>query len=337
MAEALLAVMLVALSLYTVLAGADFGAGMMEGLMGRKARERVDVALAPVWEANHVWLVLMVVIAFVGFPRLYTLLSTYLHIPILFALLGIVARGSAFTFRHYDPSATFDRWYTAAFRFASALAPLSMGLVLAATASGSLPVGEQGDFYSLFIAPWNTLFGWATGVFVCALFAFEGAALLAAEHPRSDAPLPYLRAARNAQGFAIASGALVLLIAYLQELPWFADLLGSPLAIAAVATATCLIAVVAYAFHTGRPWLLRFALGAQACCVLFGFFSAQFPVLLRTRAGGLSYQQLAAPPSTLRGLLWAVGIGFLLIAPSLTYLILVYKRDSSAARARSEA
>jgi cytochrome bd-type quinol oxidase subunit 2 len=68
-------------------------------------------------------------------------------------------------------------------------------------------------------------------------------------------------------------------------------------------------------------------MGAQTCCVLLGFFSAQFPVLLRTRAGGLTYQQLAAPPSTLRGLLWAVGIGLLLIAPALAYLIFVYKRE----------
>jgi len=331
MPEALLVVMLVAASLYTVLAGADFGAGIMEGLMGRKARERVDVALAPVWEANHVWLVLIVVIAFVGFPRLYTLVSTYLHIPILLSLLGIVARGSAFTFRHYDPTSTFDRWYTGAFRIASLLTPLSLGLVLAATAGGSLPVGVQGDFYSVYVAPWNTLFGWATGAFVCALFAFEGAALLAAEHPREGAPLPYLRSARNAQWSAIATGALVLLIAYLQELRWLSDLFASPLGVTAIAAATCLIVVVAYAFHTNRPWLLRIAMGAQACCVLFGFFVGQFPVLLRTRAGDLTYQQLAAPASTLRGLLWAVGIGLLLIAPALTYLIVVYKRAGAPA------
>lgn len=331
MPEALLAVMLVAASLYTVLAGADFGAGIMEGLMGRKARERVDVALAPVWEANHVWLVLIIVIAFVGFPRLYTLVSTYMHIPLLLALLGIVARGSAFTFRHYDPTSTLDRWYTVAFRVASLLTPLSMGLVLAATAAGSLPVGVQGDFYSVYVAPWNTLFGWATGAFVCALFAFEGAALLAAEHPREDAPLPYLDSARNAQWAAIATGALVLLIAYLQDLRWLSELLGSPLGITAIAAATCLVVVVAYAFHASRPWLLRLAMGAQACCVLFGFFIGQFPVLLRTQAGDLTYQQLAAPPSTLRGLLWAVGIGLLMIAPALTYLILVYKRAGSPA------
>lgn len=326
MVEALLVVMLVAAALYTVLAGADFGAGIMEGLMGHKARERVDVALAPVWEANHVWLVLIVVIAFVGFPRLYTLVSVHLHVPLLMALLGIVARGSAFTFRHYDPTNALDRSYTAVFRTASLLTPLSLGLIVAATATDSIPSDAHGDFYAQFIAPWNTLFGWATGAFICALFAFEGAALLAAEHVRDDAPLPYLRSARLAHFVMIGLGAVVFAIAYLERLEWVEKMLGSPFALMAMGFATLLIFVVAYAFHSGRPWVLRLAMGAQACCVLVGFFAAQFPVLLRTAGHDYTYRDLAAPEATVRGLLWAVGIGLLIIVPLLTYLIAVYKR-----------
>lgn len=325
MAETLLLVMLVAAGLYTVLAGADFGAGIMEGLMGRKARDRVDVALAPVWEANHVWLVLIVVIVFVGFPRLYTILSIHLHVPLLFALLGIVARGSAFTFRHYDPSNTFDRWYTVVFRAASVLTPLSLGLIVAATATETVPAQPRGDFYNQFIAPWNTAFGWATAVFVCALFSFEGAALLAAEHVRDDAPLPYLRSARWAHFATILSGGVVLLVAKVQDLVWLDGLIGSPLALVSMGVATVLIFVVAYAFHAGRPWVLRVSMGAQACCVMIGFFAAQFPVLLRARGHDFTYQELAAPASALRGLLWAVGIGLLIIVPALAYLIAIYK------------
>ncbi len=333
MVEVLLVVLLVAAALYTVLAGADFGAGIMEGLMGNKARERVDVALAPVWEANHVWLVLIVVIAFVGFPRLYTLVSIHLHVPVLCALLGIVARGSAFTFRHYDPTPTFDRSYTAIFRAASVLTPLSLGLIVAATATDSIPAGLTGSFYELFVAPWNTLFGWATGVFVCALFAFEGAALLAAEHVRDDAPLPYLRSARRAHFVMMGAGAVVFAIAFVQDLRWARELLRSPLALTAMGLATLLIFVVAYAFHAGRPWVLRLAMGAQACCVLIGFFAAQFPVLLRTSGIDLTYRDLAAPPATLRGLLWAVGVGLAIIVPLLAYLIAVYKRAPAPADA----
>ena len=325
MAEVLLFVMLIAAALDTVLAGADFGAGIMEGLMGRKARERVDVALAPVWEANHVWLVLIVVIVFVGFPRLYTLVSIHLHVPLLFALLGIVARGSAFTFRHYDPTSTFDRWYTAVFRAASLLTPLSLGLILAATASDTIPNDPSGGFYAQFIAPWNTPFGWVTGAFVCALFAFGGAALLAAEHPRDDAPLPYLRSARLAQLVTIALGGVVLAVAAIEELAWFEGLMGSPLGLIAMGVATVLVVVVAYAFHAGRPWVARLAMGAQSCCVMLGFFAAQYPVLLRTTGHDYTYGELAAPASTLRGLLWAVGIGLVVIVPMLWYLIAIYK------------
>jgi cytochrome d ubiquinol oxidase subunit II len=325
MVESLLVVMLIAAALYTVLAGADFGAGIMEGLMGRKARERVDVALAPVWEANHVWLVLIVVIAFVGFPKLYTLVSIHLHIPVLCALLGIVARGSAFTFRHYDPTSTFDRWYTGVFRAASVLTPLSLGLIVAATATDTIPGDQRGSFYAQFIAPWNTVFGWATGMFVCALFAFEGAALLAAEHVRDDAPLPYLRSARLAHFVTIGTGAVVMAIAFAEGLEWAHALLHSWFALGAMGVATLLIFVVAYAFHSGRAWVLRLAMGAQACCVLIGFFAAQFPVMLRTTTIDHTYRDLAAPASTLRGLLWAVFVGLVIIVPLLAYLIAIYK------------
>jgi cytochrome d ubiquinol oxidase subunit II len=328
MAECVLAVVVIAATLYTVLAGADFGAGIIEGTLDRKGKERVDVALAPVWEANHVWLVLIVVLLFVGFPRLYALMSVNLHIPLMFALLGIVARGSAFTFRHYDPTSTFDRWYSGVFRFASVLAPVSLGLVLAATASGTFPVEPPGDFYGAFIAPWNTLFGWATAAFVCALFAFQGAALLSAEHARVLGPLPYLRTARRTHFVAIGCGALVLFIAWIEDLPWFAQLVHSSLAVAAIGAATLLIAFVAFAFHAGHPWLLRLALGAQVFCILLGFLIGQYPFVLRTTSGGLGYRELAAPDATLETLLVAVGVGLVLIVPGLWYLIAVYKGDT---------
>lgn len=326
MAEALLTVLLLALALYAVLGGADFGAGIIEGLIGRRARKRVDVAIAPVWEANHVWLILAIVIAFVGFPRLYTIMATYLHVPLSLALLGIVARGSAFTFRHYDPSPTFKAGYTLAFRLASALTPVALGLITAAVAAGTLPSEPTGDFYAVFIAPWNTTFGWATGAFTCALFAFEGAALLAAEQPPDGAiELPYLRAARATQWLAIGMGGVVLLIAYLQDMRWLHDMMSSPPALVALLLASVLVAVIAVGFHAGRPWLVRVTMGAQVFCVLGGFAFAQLPILLRTRTADLTYRELAAPDATLRGLLWAIGIGLLLIGPAFSYLIVVYK------------
>jgi cytochrome d ubiquinol oxidase subunit II len=324
MAEFVLAVLLVSLIMYVVFGGADYGAGMIEPFVGG---QRVDVALAPVWEANHVWLVLALVLAFVGFPAFYALATTHLHLPLLGVLLGIVARGTAFTFRHYDPDpGALARWYTVVFRLASLLTPLFLGVCMAATASGQFPTDPSAGFYAVYVAPWNTAFGWATGVFACALFAFEGAALLSAEQHLHGLPLPHVNLARITHGLAIASGGIVFVIAYVEHLPWLGALFHSPWAIAALSCATVLVPVVARAFDHGRPWLLRVAMSAQVGCVMFGFFAAQFPVLIRLDSHDLTYQMAAAPPATLRAMIWALIVGLALIVPSLGFLIRVYKR-----------
>src|SRR5215213_5330555 len=87
--------------LYALLGGADFGAGIVETFAGRKGEKTISKAIAPVWEENHVWLILAIVILFTGFPQVYATISTALHIPLMIVLIGIVLRGSSFTFRHY--------------------------------------------------------------------------------------------------------------------------------------------------------------------------------------------------------------------------------------------
>jgi cytochrome d ubiquinol oxidase subunit II len=329
MAEALLFVMLVAATLYAVLGGADFGVGIVEPLLGPSYRRAVEAAILPVWEANHVWLVLVVVLAFVGFPGLFVTVSTYLHIPLLGLLLGVVARGSAFTFRHYDPAAggALGGWYSWIFRFGSLLAPLCLGMIVAACVQGGLETDASRGAYALFVAPWNTAFCWAAGVFACLLFAFEGAALLAAEHA-SGGPLPLLRLTRRLHAAAIAGGAVVLWCAYVEGVPWFRRLWREPLGWGSLLLASALIPVIAHAFQRGKPWLLRCAAGGQVACVLLGLFGAEYPVLLRLRGGALDVAAAAAPPATLRALALAVALGLLLIVPALAYLLRVYKLSS---------
>src|SRR5688500_9395037 len=95
-----------AILLYLLLGGADFGAGIIEFFTSRRNRSRTRrtmyQAIGPVWEANHMWLIITIVILFVGFPKIYTTMSVYLHIPLTAMLLGIIARGTAFVFRNYD-------------------------------------------------------------------------------------------------------------------------------------------------------------------------------------------------------------------------------------------
>ena len=155
--------------LYILLGGADFGAGIVELFTGKKARKRTQnlmyESIAPVWEANHMWLIIAIVVVFVGFPDIYEVLSVYLHIPLVLMLLGIIARGTAFTFRNYD--AIDDNWkniYREVFYYSSLVTPFFIGSIAAATISGSINPDAK-DFLSLYVYSWLNPFGIAVGVF----------------------------------------------------------------------------------------------------------------------------------------------------------------------------
>lgn len=332
MAELVLAAMALAAALYVVFAGADFGVGVLEPLLPPEARARVEAAIAPVWEVNHVWLVLVAVLAFVGFPPLYTTVSTYLHLPLLLVLLGIVARGASFTFRHYDPGpAHARRAYTLVFRLSSLATPMFLGVIVATMASGALEATPGRSFAATFVTPWSSPLAWATGAFVTALFTFQGAALLSAEVGAEGQALPWLRLARRLHAATIGLGGLVLLLAAQAEAPWLRPLFTRAAPLACMVAATALIPVVAWAFHRGRPWLLRLASAAQSTLVLVAFGAAQYPVLVRLSPRDITVANAAAPAATLRLLVLALAVGLLLIVPALIYLLRVYKGPTAAA------
>src|SRR5690606_28583469 len=172
-----------------------------------------------------------------------------------------------------------------------------------------------------------------TGVFVCCLFAFEGAVLLSAEHRVSTAQgaqeradsLPYRSLVRVTHVLTIITGGFVLAAAWFDNIPWLTSMLRSPVALASLVVATLLIAVMPFAFSRGRPWILRLAMGAQATCILLGYGAGQYPILARLRSGDLTLHAAAAPDATLRTMLWALAIGLLFILPGTAYLIYVYK------------
>src|SRR5215208_5282639 len=119
--------------LYALLGGADFGAGIIETFAGTKGEKTISKAMAPVWEANHVWLILAVVILFTAFPAVYSSLSLVLHIPLMVVLIGIIFRGTAFTFRHYDIiHDSSHKYYTILFKLSSFITPVFLGIVLGA-------------------------------------------------------------------------------------------------------------------------------------------------------------------------------------------------------------
>src|SRR3954447_5273957 len=159
--------------LYTLLGGADFGAGIIETLEGRKGESTISRAIAPVWEANHVWLILAVVILFTGFPLVYSSLSLVLHIPLMLVLIGIIFRGSAFTFRHYDVGyGRSHKYYSFLFKASSFITPMFLGITLGAMILGRVTFNQSVGFYAMFVGPWLNVFCIIMGIFSTCLFAY---------------------------------------------------------------------------------------------------------------------------------------------------------------------
>ncbi|MEP7259305.1 MAG: cytochrome d ubiquinol oxidase subunit II, partial [Flavitalea sp.] len=173
------------LLLYLLLGGADFGAGIIELFTTRanqqKTRSTMYKAIGPIWEANHMWLIISIVILFVGFPAIYTTMSVHLHIPLVVMLLGIIARGTAFTFRHYD--AVIDDMqhiYNRVFEYSSFITPLFLGIIAGSSVSGYIDP-QAHDFVSAYILSWLHGFPVAVGLFTVAICAFLASIYLIGE------------------------------------------------------------------------------------------------------------------------------------------------------------
>jgi cytochrome d ubiquinol oxidase subunit II len=188
----LAAAIMVALNAWVLLGGADFGGGVWDLLASgpRKQRQRqlIAEAIAPIWEANHVWLVLAVVLLFSCFPPAFAVLSVQLHIPLTLVLVGIVMRGSAFVFRTYDSrrDEVQQRWGRM-FSVSSLLTPMLLGVSVGAIASGA--VGHRtwpvtAAFTDRFVSPWLTPFTLGVGVLALSLVAFLAAVYLTVEAER---------------------------------------------------------------------------------------------------------------------------------------------------------
>src|ERR1044072_1800 len=172
-------IILVALTAYVLFAGADFGGGVWDllasGLRKRAQRELVQSAIGPVWEANHVWLILAIVLLFTCFPAAFARIAITLHIPLTLMLIGIVLRGSAFVFQSYGGGGG------RVFATASLVTPVLLGISVGAVASGDVGRGTGDGFSASYIAPWLTPFGIAGGLFALACFAFLAAVYLTLE------------------------------------------------------------------------------------------------------------------------------------------------------------
>lgn len=315
---------------YVLFGGADFGAGIIEIFSSPVSKKTITHAIAPVWEANHIWLILVVVILFMGFPPIYAQMSLYLHIPLVILLLGIVLRGTAFTFRHYD--AIHDRsqtYYSFIFKLSSIVAPLFLGIITGALMLGRIDP-EAATFYDAFIAPWFNVFSFVLGVFTCCLFAFLAAVYLIGEAETVLIRSHFLRVARNTNIVTVLAGSLVFMVAEGSGLPLAGMFWNSAGALMAIVLATLSLPVLWWSLIKGHVVLPRLLAGFQTLMILGAWFWEQYPVLLRYANGEyLGLLNTAAPDATMRQLGLALIIGSLLILPALFYLMRTFKAKPS--------
>lgn len=328
MTEIIILVLVIALLIYVLLGGADFGAGMVEIFTGKKGVDVISRAIAPVWEANHTWVILAVVILFNGFPPVFTSITTYLHIPLLIVLLGIVLRGSAFTFRYYD--AFRDKsynYYTLLFRISSVITPFFYGMILGAIIFGKIPAtNTTGSFYDLFMAPWLNFFTISTGIFLTLLFAWLASVYLIGEAIGDTSYDLFVKTARTLFILLIASGLLVFVVAELYGIHFLREFVHSPVSIVCLIIATILIPLMWRSISQHKPALSRIFAGGQTACILTGWFAMQFPVMIYMENGSnLTIYNSRAPESTMTMLFWALVVGVLIIFPAIGYLMNVFK------------
>ena len=335
-ASLLALVMFAALTAYALLAGADFGAGLWDlfstGPRRHEQRARIAEAIGPVWEANHVWLIFVIVLLFTCFPPAYAAASTALFWPLHLVLGGIVLRGTAFVFRAYGATgASHQATWGHVFGSASLATPVLLGMCLGAVSTGRIRVGAGGAVDGP-IDAWLSPFPAAVGVLTLLLFAYLAAIFLAWE---SDGAVrdDFRRRAVIAW---VAAGVLSLGTLWLArvEAPRLSEGLFSTPAALLVALGVVLAPISLVALWRSHFPAARMLAGLQVTALLGGWAAAQWPYLIYP---DLTVAAAAAPESTLRFVAWTLPFGAVVLVPSLWYLFAVFKGRNPAQVAEREA
>ena len=329
-------VMLLALVLYSLLGGADYGAGFLDLTCSaaRKAQQRALIASAmqPVWETNHVWLVLIIVLMFSGFPAAFSAIGARLPGLLLLVLLGIVLRGSSFVFRAYFAGdARTQLYWGRVFSISSSLTPFFLGMVIGAISDGSAAASVRSRA-SWFGVAWLAFFPLSVGLLSLSLFAYLAATYLTVEAPDGELQDDFRRRALISGGVSVFAAILTYVLA-----GSYAPGIREGLASSALSGAAELGAVFS-AFFAFRNLVLRryrrarVAAAAQVGLIVIGWAAAQYPYLFRP---DLTIFNSAAPANVLWDLLLACGAGGLLLFPSLYLLFRVFKRRDTGSRFES--
>lgn len=323
----LLVIIAVAVMAYTVLGGADFGAGVWEFNTALRStpyeKQLIYKAIGPVWEANHVWLIFVLVGLFSGFPIAFAAMCQGLFFPLLFGLTGIVFRGAAYAFRSYTPIEKTRRPWEICFALASVAAPFFLGTSAGALAEGLINVDSDARFRGSFLTGWISPFSLACGFLAVGICAYLAAVFLAREAKvMDDDRLGALWRGRALRMGILVGGVSLVTLAIgmassdairdgFQQRAW-------PTIVASVAAGFASIELL----RRNRFNWAALSASLTVATVVAGWALSQYPDLL---PGQLSVLESKAPDNVIEAYLWAILIGSFLLVPSLGWLLYLFK------------
>ncbi len=314
--------------LYVLLGGADFGAGIMELFSSDKnkkpIKKTVYEVMGPVWEANHIWIIILIVILWIAFPGYYNLLVVYMHIPLTLVLLGITLRGAAFVFRHYDAvKGQSQKLYDRFFEISCLITPIFLGMTFAGTVSGRILLIDNhpdAGFYEVYVAPWLSWFPLCTGLFYSALCTFLAGVFLIGEAVDEERKM-YVRKANIAIIAVVILGFITLVAGYVEGVVFIKDFLGNPYSVTGVLLSALLLIPLFFTIRKAMVVLCRFFAGLQVVLILASALVAHYPYFIFTKEGPVSLLDHVAPEATISVLGISLIIGGLLILPGLFHLL----------------
>ncbi|MEV0231013.1 cytochrome d ubiquinol oxidase subunit II [Nonomuraea sp. NPDC050786] len=325
--EIMLAVLWVGLTAYVLFGGADFGGGIWDLLAGgaksgHQQRELIEHSIGPVWEANHVWLIFVIVLTWTGLPSVFAAVASTLYIPLTLAALGIIGRGAAFAFRKVSTELWQRRLFGATFAFSSVVTPFFLGTVAGAIASGRVPLGiARGDLVGSWLNPTSV----TAGALAVGVAAYLACVYLTRDAQRAGAADLVAAFRRRALVCGVVVGVLSAagLIVLRADTPGLYTQLTSGRALPLL-----LLSVVAGLASLALMWwrayvAVRLTAALAVTGLLWGWGVGQYPAPLP----GVSLDEAAATDAVLAAGLGSLAVGALLLLPSLWWLYATFQRD----------
>jgi cytochrome d ubiquinol oxidase subunit II len=318
---------MVSLTMYVLLSGADFGAGVWELFAKGATRERqlhlIETTITPIWEVNHIWLVFVLVLLFSGFPTAFAALMSALFVPVLLMLIGILFRGAAFAFRApFAPGATAQHVLARVFAVSSLLTPVFMGIAfgtIAQTNSASAWSAETNGAATEWLTPFSVI----TGLLAVALFAQLAAVYLLLETSAADLRRAFRFRALGAGAFVLLLAIVAIVIAEVQVLGLWRCFQQNFLARVSLVLAATSAALALAALWRWRFRVAQIAVISQTVCLLWAVAIAQYPNL-----GGPGQMPISAnssPANVMWSLLWIAGLGMAILVPAMLFLLRTFK------------